>query len=52
MATKPKQSLTPEEELARRTRRSFITLGAGAAVAAGGWFWLNGESPISENDEK
>lgn len=33
--------LTPELEMARRTRRGFIGLAAGAAVAAGGWQWLN-----------
>lgn len=32
---------TPEQEMARRTRRGFLALGAGAAVAAGGWHWLN-----------
>src|ERR1700760_3791857 len=34
-------NLTPEQDLARRTRRGFLALGAGAAVAAGGWQWLN-----------
>jgi hypothetical protein len=33
--------LTPEQEMSRRTRRGFLALGAGAAVAAGGWEWLN-----------
>ena len=33
--------LTPEQELARRTRRSFIGLGAGAVGAAAAWRWLN-----------
>jgi len=33
--------LTPEQEMSRRTRRGFLALGAGAAVAAGGWQWLN-----------
>jgi DMSO/TMAO reductase YedYZ molybdopterin-dependent catalytic subunit len=42
--------LTPEEALARRTRRSFLALGAGAVAAVGGWFWLNAEPPIDEND--
>ena len=32
--------LTPEQEMRRRTRRGFLALGAGAAVAAGGWQWL------------
>src|SRR5215472_3541652 len=31
----------PERELARRTRRSFIVLGAGAVVGAAGWALLN-----------
>ncbi len=31
----------PREEMARKTRRGFIGLGVGAAVAAGGWQWLN-----------
>jgi hypothetical protein len=44
MATnKSKVSLTPEQELARRSRRSFIGLGAGAAGAIGGWYWLNAQ---------
>jgi DMSO/TMAO reductase YedYZ molybdopterin-dependent catalytic subunit len=43
MATeeKSKSALTPEQEIARRTRRSFMVLGAGAVAAAGGWTWLN-----------
>jgi DMSO/TMAO reductase YedYZ molybdopterin-dependent catalytic subunit len=32
---------TPEQELARRTRRGFIGLGAGAVAATAGWKWLN-----------
>lgn len=40
MATK----LTPEQELARRTRRSFIGLGAGAVGAVAAWRWLNAAS--------
>jgi DMSO/TMAO reductase YedYZ molybdopterin-dependent catalytic subunit len=36
-----KSNLTPEQEMARRTRRGFLGLGAGALVAAGGWQWLN-----------
>jgi hypothetical protein len=39
--TETKQTLTPEQELARRTRRSFLTLGLGAVVAVGAWRWLN-----------
>jgi hypothetical protein len=34
--------------MARRTRRSFIALGAGAAVAAGGWFSLK-PGPMDED---
>ena len=38
--------LTPAEEISRRSRRSFIALGAGAVAAVGGWEWLNsGEIP-------
>ena len=33
--------LTAEQELARRTRRSFIGLGVGAVAAFGAWKWLN-----------
>lgn len=48
MATeKDKTPLTPEQELARRTRRSFIALGAGAVGAAAGWYWLN-NSPLDD----
>ena len=36
-----KTAQTPEQELARRSRRSFIALGTGAVAAAGGWYWLN-----------
>src|SRR2546422_399953 len=44
MATeKQKPALTPEQELARRTRRSFVALGAGAVGAIGGWYWLNSQ---------
>jgi DMSO/TMAO reductase YedYZ molybdopterin-dependent catalytic subunit len=40
MATDPKRTLTPEEELARRTRRSFLVLGAGTVGAVAGWYSL------------
>jgi len=43
MATDSKTPLTPEQELARRSRRSFIGLGAGAICVAGGWYWLNAQ---------
>jgi DMSO/TMAO reductase YedYZ molybdopterin-dependent catalytic subunit len=46
MATETKVSkrlLTPEEELARRSRRSFAGLVAGGLAAAGGWYWLNAQ---------
>lgn len=43
MATNSKTPLTPEQELARRSRRSFIGLGAGAVCVAGGWYWLNSQ---------
>jgi DMSO/TMAO reductase YedYZ molybdopterin-dependent catalytic subunit len=39
----PGTPLTPEQELARRSRRSFIGLGAGAICVAGGWYWLNSQ---------
>src|SRR5947209_5008683 len=42
MATNdPKNRLTPEQELARRSRRSFLAMGAGAAGVTAGWYWLN-----------
>jgi DMSO/TMAO reductase YedYZ molybdopterin-dependent catalytic subunit len=48
MATKRvKIPLTPEQELSRRSRRSFLALGAGAVGAAGGWYWLNSQ-PLDE----
>jgi len=37
----PNKQLTPEQEMARRTRRGFIGLGAGAVAAVAGWEWLN-----------
>jgi DMSO/TMAO reductase YedYZ molybdopterin-dependent catalytic subunit len=48
MATDKKQTpLTPEQELARRTRRSFIGLGVGAVAAVAGWRWLN-NAPLED----
>jgi DMSO/TMAO reductase YedYZ molybdopterin-dependent catalytic subunit len=42
MAThKTKTPLTPEQELARRSRRSFIALGAGTVGAAAGAYWIH-----------
>src|ERR1700722_9605226 len=38
-----KTPLTAEQELARRSRRSFLALGTGAAGAAAGWYWLNSQ---------
>ena len=48
MATKKlNEELTPEQELARRSRRSFLALGAGGIAAVGGWYWLN-SAPLSD----
>ena len=33
-------NLTPQQEMQQRTRRAFLTLGAGAAAAVGGFAWL------------
>src|SRR5580658_695824 len=41
------EKLTPEQELARRTRRSFAGLGLGAVAAIGGWRWLN-SAPLED----
>ena len=46
MATEPRKRkiyLNPEQEIARRTRRSFIALGVGAAATAGIWYGLETE---------
>lgn len=37
----PKTPMTPEQELARRSRRSFIALGAGAVGVAAGGYWIH-----------
>ena len=47
MAINSKRPLTPEEELARRSRRSFIVLGAGAVAALAGWEWLK-NAPVQD----
>jgi len=48
MATKQsKPPLTPEQELKRRSRRSFAALGAGAIGAVAAWYWLNAQ-PLSD----
>jgi DMSO/TMAO reductase YedYZ molybdopterin-dependent catalytic subunit len=36
---------TPEQEIRRRTRRAFLTMGAGAVGMAAVWRWLNSLSP-------
>jgi DMSO/TMAO reductase YedYZ molybdopterin-dependent catalytic subunit len=42
MATSDKKTpLTPEQEMARRSRRSFIALGAGAVGAVAGGYWIH-----------
>jgi DMSO/TMAO reductase YedYZ molybdopterin-dependent catalytic subunit len=42
MATSSKKTqLTPEQELARRSRRSFMALGAGAVGAIAGGYWIH-----------
>jgi hypothetical protein len=38
---KSKTPLTPEQELARRSRRSFLALGAGTIGAAAGAYWVH-----------
>jgi DMSO/TMAO reductase YedYZ molybdopterin-dependent catalytic subunit len=47
MGINSKHPLTPEQELARRSRRSFIGLGAGAVGAAAGWYWLK-SAPVRD----
>ena len=44
MAT-DRKTLSPEQELARRTRRAFMVLGGGAAASVAGWAWLNSGTP-------
>jgi DMSO/TMAO reductase YedYZ molybdopterin-dependent catalytic subunit len=46
---KPPNEKTPQQELASRTRRSFIALGAGAVAAGVGWYELN-SAPIEDGD--
>jgi DMSO/TMAO reductase YedYZ molybdopterin-dependent catalytic subunit len=40
----PEPDITPE--LKRRSRRGFLTLGAGAIAAVAGWKWLGSRPPI------
>src|SRR5690349_6899291 len=47
MAINSKPALTPEQELARRSRRSFLALGGGAVGAAAGWYWLK-NAPLQD----
>src|SRR5438067_8584161 len=47
MAINSQKPLTPEEELARRSRRGFIALGAGAVGVAAGWYWLK-NAPLKD----
>jgi DMSO/TMAO reductase YedYZ molybdopterin-dependent catalytic subunit len=35
--------MSPEQELARRSRRSFLALGAGAVGVGAAWYWLNSQ---------
>jgi DMSO/TMAO reductase YedYZ molybdopterin-dependent catalytic subunit len=39
------EKLTAEQEIARRTRRSFMVLGGGAAVGMAGLVWMNSGTP-------
>ncbi len=39
--------LTPEQELRRRSRRSFVALGVGAVVVGGAWEWVN-SAPLED----
>jgi DMSO/TMAO reductase YedYZ molybdopterin-dependent catalytic subunit len=39
----PKNPLTPEQELARRSRRSFLALGAGTVGAVAGAAWIHSQ---------
>src|ERR1035438_8241053 len=49
MATSSKKTpLTPEQEMARRSRRSFLALGAGAVGAVAGGYWIH--SLLGEED--
>src|SRR5438132_673554 len=48
MPTNPQRPLSPEQDLARRTRRSFLALGAGAAGVAGGIYWLMNQPDADE----
>jgi DMSO/TMAO reductase YedYZ molybdopterin-dependent catalytic subunit len=42
--------LSPEEEIARHSRRSFLVLGAGAVAGVAGLGWMFSGAPASEGD--
>ena len=42
--------LTPEQEIAARSRRSFLALGAGAVAGMAGLSWMFSGTPASEGD--
>ncbi len=41
--------MTPEQQMAQKTRRSFLALGAGAAVVTAGGYWLASEAAAAED---
>lgn len=41
--------MTPEQLMAQKTRRSFLTLGAGTAAVAAGGYWLASEAGAAED---
>ena len=49
----PNEPLNAEQELARRTRRNFLTLGAGAVAAAGlENLWEKAQRLVTPSDEE